>query len=46
MKTKAKKGVKRVFFIILMVTGFLSAGAIINFIPTWNLKTADMNVLT
>ena len=36
---------KNTLFTILMVTGFLSAGAIINFIPTWNLKTADMNVL-
>lgn len=45
MKTKTKKRLKKVILIILMGTGFLFAGVIINFIPTWNLKTADMNML-
>ena len=36
---------KRRVFIICMGTGLLLAGIIINFIPTWNLKTAGMEVL-
>ena len=42
MKTKTKKCV----FIISTGIIFLLAGIMINFIPTWNLKTADMNVLS
>lgn len=42
MKTKTKKRI----LIILIGTGFLLVGIIINFIPTWNLKTKDMNVLS
>lgn len=42
MKTKTKK----IVLIILIVIGFLLLGIIINFIPAWNLKTADMNVLS
>lgn len=42
MKTKAKKRI----LIILMGVGFLLLGFIINFIPTWNLKTTDMNLLS
>lgn len=41
MKAKIKKRA----FIVLMGIGLVLAGIIINFIPTWNLKTADMNVL-
>lgn len=41
MKTKRKKRV----IIISIGAGFLLAGFIINFIPTWTLKTADMYVL-
>lgn len=36
---------KRSVLIIFMGTGLLLAGIIINFIPTWNLKTAGMEVL-
>lgn len=36
---------KRSVLIIFTGTGFLLAGIIINFIPTWNLKTAGMEVL-
>lgn len=36
---------KKCVLIILMGTGFLLAGILINFIPTWNLKTTDMNLL-
>lgn len=36
---------KRHIFILLIGIGFLLAGILINFIPTWNLKTTDMNVL-
>lgn len=42
MRTKTKKGI----LIILWGMGFLFAGMVINFIPTWNLETADMNVLS
>lgn len=42
MKAKTKK--RTVIF--LLGTGFLLAGILINFIPTWNLKTADMSVLS
>ncbi|MDE5803847.1 MAG: hypothetical protein K2I22_13145 [Lachnospiraceae bacterium] len=42
MKIKTKKCV----FIISTGIIFLLAGIMINFIPTWNLKTADMNVLS
>lgn len=42
MKSKTKKRV----MIILMGIGFLVSAVTINFIPTWNLKTADMNVLS
>lgn len=41
MNTKIKKCI----LIILIGAGVLLAGIIINFIPTWNLKTTDMNVL-
>lgn len=42
MNTKTKKRI----LIILTGIGFLLVGIIINFIPTWNLKTKDMNVLS
>ena len=42
MKSKTKRRV----MIILMGIGFLVSAVTINFIPTWNLKTADMNVLS
>lgn len=38
---KTKKG----FVIILLGIGFVLGGFIINFIPTWNLKTTGMNLL-
>lgn len=38
MKTKTRK-------CILIGMGFVLIGVIINFLPTWNLKTANMNVL-
>ena len=40
-----KQKTKKYALIILMGIGFLLIGIIINFIPTWNLKTADMNIL-
>lgn len=42
MNTKTKRRI----LIILIGIGFLLVGIIINFIPTWNLKTKDMNVLS
>lgn len=35
---------KRHIFILLIGIGILLAGILMNFIPTWNLKTTDMNV--
>lgn len=42
MKTKTKKCILAIFIGI----GFLLIGIMINFIPAWNLKTKDMNVLS
>lgn len=36
---------QKAVIMILRVTGILLACITVNFIPTWNLKTADMNVL-
>lgn len=41
-----KNKTKRVLLIILIGIGFLWAAIFINFIPTWNLKTKDMKVLS
>lgn len=41
MKTKSKKRIS----IILIGVGFLLVGMLINFIPTWNLKNTDMEML-
>lgn len=42
MKAEHKKRI----LIIIIGIGFLLVGMMINFIPTWNLKTADMNMLS
>lgn len=41
MKPKTKKFIR----ILFISTGFLLAGMLINFIPTWNLESPNMNVL-
>ena len=41
MKPKTKKLIR----ILFIGTGFLLAGMLINFIPTWNLESPNMNVL-
>ena len=42
MKAKTKKCI----LVILIGIGFLLVGMVINSIPTWNLKTKDMNLLS
>lgn len=41
-----KKKTKKCILIILAAVGCLLAGIIINFIPTWNLKTTNMDMLS
>ena len=43
MKTKTKK---RIIIILAGIGILVAGGVIINFIPTWNLRTADMNMLS